>query len=234
MRRLVSAFTCSEAEGVIDCVGATIPGTVPGPAGSRTIVINVTAPNHVETLTNQAIADPDNAIPEGDETNNTATFLTAVSSIINLNITKNGPQESSQSSPGEYNIVMTNQKFAGTDGQTAFHVRMQDPFPVGLIPLAVDMGDDNNWQCSVSQNPVNVLDCVGDLEPGKPVTIKFFVFMTAEGGKPLDNEACFVPNPDVPPGFPTMIEEYSPPGTTDNCSTRPRWSIRRRPRPTCS
>src|SRR5262249_37901497 len=116
-----------------------------------------------------------------------------------------------------YDITMTNQP-AGA-GQTAFHVKMQDPFPVGLIPLAVDTGTGNNWQCAVSQNPINLLDCVGDLEPNKPVTIKFFIFMTAEPGKPLDNEACFVPNPDVPPGFPQMVTEYSPPGTSDNCST---------------
>jgi len=211
------AFTCNQAAGIVDCTGATIPGTVPGPAGVRTIIIVVTAPNLVTSLTAQAIADPNNAIPEGDETNNTDTFTTNVQSLINLNITKTGPKESSQSSPGEYDITMTNQP-AGA-GQTAFHIKMQDPFPVGLIPLAVDTGNGNNWQCAVSQNPINLLDCVGDLEPNKPVTIKFFIFMTAESGKPLDNEACFVPNPDVPPGFPQMVTEYSPPGTSDNCST---------------
>ncbi|HEY2153533.1 MAG TPA: CARDB domain-containing protein [Vicinamibacterales bacterium] len=207
------AFTCSQAGGVVDCAGATIPGVT----GVRTIVISVTAPNQVTSLTAQAIADPNNVIPEGDETNNTDSFTTSVQSSINLNITKTGPKESSQSSPGEYDITMTNQPVGA--GQTAFHVKMQDPFPVGLIPLAVDTGDGNNWQCAVSENPINMLDCVGDLEPSKPVTLKFYVFMTAESGKPLANEACFVPNPDVPPGFPQMVAEYNPPGTSDNCST---------------
>ena len=42
---------------------------------------------------------------------------------------------------------------------------MHDPLPVGLIPLAVDTGTDNNWACQVLENPINVVDCVGDLHP---------------------------------------------------------------------
>ena len=221
------AFTCSESEGVVDCYGATIPGTgvpvppaviPPFPPGQRTIVINVTAPNHNGVLTTSAAADPDNSIPEGDETNNSAVFLTTVGSVINLKIEKHGPEESSQGSPGEYDIVMTNEIKGGGSGQTAYRVKMVDPLPVGLIPLATDAGDGNNWQCSILENPINVVECVGDLEPDTPVTIKVFVFMTADS-QPFDNEACFVPNPDVPPGIPSMVEEYPDPGTSDNCST---------------
>src|SRR6185503_4435002 len=43
------------------------------------------------------------------------------------------------------------------------------------------------------------------------VTIVIDVFMTAESGKSLDNEACVDPL--------NLIEEFSPPGETDNCST---------------
>ena len=94
---------------------------------------------------------------------------------------------------------------------------MHDPLPVGLIPLAVDTGTGNNWQCQVAENAINVLDCVGDLEPNvangpdKKVTIKVTVFMTAEGGRSLDNEACI--------DTLLKIEEFDPPGEGDNCST---------------
>src|SRR4029077_14030696 len=103
------AFTCTQAGGVIDCTGATIAGTVPGPAGTRTIVINVTAPNKVGGLLDQAIADPNNAIPEGDETNNTATFATSVDSQINLSVTKTGPPSSNQSQTSEFDITVKNE-----------------------------------------------------------------------------------------------------------------------------
>ena len=55
------------------------------------------------------------------------------------------------------------------------------------------------------------MDCLGDLNPGQSVTIKVSVFMTAESGKPLDNQACVDPD--------HLIEQYSPPGRTDDCST---------------
>ena len=209
------AFTCVQAAGVVDCTGATIAGTVPGPAGTRTIVINVTAPNHVGGLVTQAIADPNNAIPEGDETNNTATFPTSVDSQINLSVTKTGPPSSDQSQTSEYDITVTND---ATDrrkpGQTALGVQMHDPLPVGLIPLAVQFvysPGPGNWACQIQGDPINLVDCLGDLNPNQSVTIKVSVFMTAESGKPLDNQACVDPN--------HLIEQFTPPGRTDDCST---------------
>jgi uncharacterized repeat protein (TIGR01451 family) len=210
------AFTCTQAAGVIDCTGATIAGTVPGPAGTRTIVIKVTAPNHVGSLLDQAIADPNNAIPEGDETNNTATFPTSVDSQINLSVTKTGPPSSNQSQTSEYDITVKNENTppSGGTGQTAFGVVMHDPLPVGLIPLSVQFEYNpapGNWACQVQGDPINLVDCLGDLNPGQSVTIKVSVFMTAESGKPLDNQACVDPD--------HLIEQYSPPGRTDDCST---------------
>jgi uncharacterized repeat protein (TIGR01451 family) len=210
------AFTCTQAGGVIDCTGATIAGTVPGPAGTRTIVINVTAPNKVGGLLDQAIADPNNAIPEGDETNNTATFATSVDSQINLSVTKTGPPSSNQSQTSEFDITVKNENTppGGGSGQTAFGVVMHDPLPVGLIPLSVQFEYNpgpGNWACQIQGDPINLVDCLGDLNPGQSVTIKVSVFMTAESGKPLDNQACVDPD--------HLIEQYSPPGRTDDCST---------------
>jgi uncharacterized repeat protein (TIGR01451 family) len=208
------AFTCTQAAGAIDCTGATIAGTVPGPAGTRTIVINVTAPNHVGGLLDQAIADPNNAIPEGDETNNTATFPTSVDSQINLSVTKTGPPSSDQSQTSEYDITVKNTAPGGGPGQTAFGVVMHDPLPVGLIPLSVQFEyspGPGNWACQIQGDPINLVDCLGDLNPGQSVTVKVSVFMTAESGKPLDNQACVDPD--------HLIEQFSPPGRSDDCST---------------
>ena len=199
------AFTCTQASGVIDCIGATIAGTVPGPAGMRTIIITVTAPNKVGGLVTQAIADPNNLIPEGDETNNTATFATSVDSQINLSVTKTGPPSSDQSQTSEYDITVKNEKPASGPGQTAFGIVMHDPLPVGLIPLSVQFDyspGPGNWACQIQGDPINLVDCLGDLNPDQSVTIKVSVFMTAESGKPLDNQAC------VDPGH--LIEQVQP------------------------
>src|SRR5262249_56008139 len=77
----------------------------------------------------------------------------------------------------------------------ALGVRMHDRLPVGLIPLAVDAGTGNNWACQILQNPINVVDCLGDLPPkaDNKVTIKITVFVTAENGRVLDNVACVDP-----------------------------------------
>ena len=214
-------FTCSAGAGIVDCTGATIAGTdaslLPGVPAERAIEIKVQAPNKQGALLNQAFVDPDNTIPEGNELNNTDSETTTVSSLINLAITKTGPNTSSQSQVTDYVITLENQPASGSTGQVAENVDMHDPLPVGLIPLAVDTGTGNNWQCQVAENAINVLDCVGDLEPNvangpdKKVTIKVTVFMTAEGGRSLDNEACI--------DTLLKIEEFDPPGEGDNCST---------------
>ena len=204
------AFTCTHAGGVVDCTGATLD---PGIANARFIEIEVTAPNTNLTLTNQAFVDPDNLVPEGDELNNTDTHDTTVQSVINLKIEKDGPDTASQSDVVDYVIKVTNEKPStpGATGATAFGVAMHDPLPVGLIPLAVDAGDSNNWACQVLENPINVVDCLGDLNPDQTVTITITVFVTAENNRSLDNQACVDPD--------DVIEEFVPPGETDNCST---------------
>ena len=210
------AFTCSESSLIVTCVGGTIPA-----GGSRNITIKVKAPNQTDvTLFNQVMVDPENEIPEGNESNNNFDLSTLVSSNINLTIKKDGPNTSSQGQVATYKITVENQspssQGVGADaGQVAFNVEVHDPLPVGLIPLAVDTGSNNNFQCQVLENPINVIDCIGDLPPDSPVEISIDVFMTAEGSRSLDNEACVDPS--------DTIKEFSKPdgslGETDNCST---------------
>ena len=131
---------------------APAPRSSPGSATPRFILIEVTAPNTNVSLTNQAFVDPDNAIPEGDELNNTDTHDTTVQSVINLKITKDGPDtRQPERRSSDYVITVTNEKptTPGATGQTAFGVAVHDPLPVGLIPLAVNAGDGNNWACQI-------------------------------------------------------------------------------------
>lgn len=209
-------FTCNFAGGVVNCTGATLSGTtvtVAGAPASRGITIHVTAPNTViADYKNQAFVDPDNTIPEGDETNNSSIATTSVQPVINLSIKKDGPDTAKQSDVKDYTLTVKNHAPSGdaTKGQTAFGVQVHDPLPVGLIPLAVDAGSGNNFGCQILQNPINVVDCVGDLNPEQEVTIKITVFVTAEDNRALDNEACVDPN--------NLIAEFDP-GENDNCST---------------
>ncbi|HYT68930.1 MAG TPA: CARDB domain-containing protein, partial [Vicinamibacterales bacterium] len=206
-----SAFTCAYATGVVNCTGATIAANT-DETTARKILISVNAPNQIIVLTNEVFVDPDNAIPEGSERDNTATKQTSVESLINLIINKTGPPTSSQSQPGQYVITIKNDAGTGA-GQTAPDVQMHDPMPVGVIPLAWKVESTpspDNWACQIAMNPINVVDCQGDLAPNQTVKITIDVFMTAETGKSLENEACVDPN--------DVIKEFGP-GESDNCST---------------
>jgi len=199
-----AAFTCSHSGGVVTCTGATIN---PGAGAARTIGISVTAPNVQTSLLNTAVVDPDNLVAEGDEFNNTSSAATAVTSAINLTVSKSGPMTATQSSVTDYTIKVKNNKI-GPTGQNALGVVMVDPLPVGLIPLAVDAGSGNNFACQIMQNPINGFSCVGDLAPDDEVTIKITVFVTAESGRSLDNTACVDPSNTI-----TESNEL------DNCSS---------------
>ena len=130
---------------------------------TRTITIKVTAPIfNVPTsgLMNQAFVDPDNAIPEGDETNNSDTSRITVSSAIDLRV-----RRTARPSPTRTRCRSTRSRCSTTsrrDGttpraRTPFGVQVFDPLPVGLIPLSVFTDDDANFTCSVAENPINVV-----------------------------------------------------------------------------
>ena len=206
------AFTCSYvlgsvgSGGTVTCTNGTLDGSLDlggaAPA-SRDIVVRVTAPTDIVTalnkgnvsavVANQAVIDPDTAIAESDETNNSSPVVTTtVRSKINLKLTKTGPTTASQNSEADYAIKVTNEDLDGSGGATAFGVKVVDTLPIGLIPLSVT-ADPSNFLCSVAENPVNVVTCVGDMNTGSEVSINVHVFVTANGGT-LDNEACVDPD----------------------------------------
>jgi uncharacterized repeat protein (TIGR01451 family) len=210
------AFTCSQSSFLVTCTGGTIAA-----GGSRTIQIKVTAPNLTDvTLLNQALVDPENDIPEGDEENNTDDFETTVGSNINLSILKGGPHTSSQNQVTSYKLTIKNHAPGGVEdnGAPALGVVVHDPLPIGLIPLDYDTGSNNNFACQFSENPINLFECLGDLNPEQEVVIELKVFMTAETGRSLDNEACIDPA-DVIKEFSTGTPPSVTGGETDNCST---------------
>ncbi len=190
-------FTCAQASGVVTCTGGTIQ-----PGAPRTIRVFLIAPTNIEdfeggslddisiTITNQAFVDPDNAIAEGDETNNADSEDTVVSSFIDLTLTKEGPGSVTQNETITYTITVTNNKIG--PGATAFNVKIVDPLPVGLIPLDIS-AEDGNFSCQLEENPVNTVTCVGDLESEDHVTITILAFVT-NGSGTIDNEACVDPD----------------------------------------
>jgi uncharacterized repeat protein (TIGR01451 family) len=210
------AFSCSLVGSSILCTGGTLDGTtdqIPGSGtddvpASRTIEIKVQAPASISQFVsdqsnifldvfNRAIVDPDNTIPESNETNNASQSVkTTVSPAINLTTTKDGPGSASQNETTTYTITVTNNKVG--DGAVAHGVAIVDPLPVGLIPLNVEattkVGEQaGNFACQIQENPVNNVLCIGDLAPDEKVTVTISAFVTLQSGT-LDNEACADPN----------------------------------------
>ena len=187
------------------CTGGALDGTanlIPTVPSTRTIAITVRVLGPKDrTLTNQVFIDPANTIAESDETNNSATDTSLVVSPFNAKVTKTGPSTATQNNTADYTIKVEN---TATDPMSDLVV--VDPLPVGLIPLGVEA--DGNWQCTVEENPVNNVRCVGDLAPGDTVTIVVHTFVTQDGGT-LDNEACADPD--------NVFDELD---EGDNCSTQ--------------
>src|SRR5262249_30682784 len=161
--------TCGQAGGVVTCTGGTLDGSsdlIPGVPQSRVITIKVLAPANIQSLAtdlsnisvdivNHAVVDPDNAIAESNETNNSSSWTTTVRSKINLKVGKTGPDTANQNDEADYVITVTNEDLDSSGGATALGVKVVDTLPVGLIPLSVK-ADPSNFACSVQENPVNV------------------------------------------------------------------------------
>ena len=131
-------FVCAPAAGnTVDCTGATLSGT-PNVAGSspitRTIVLRAFSSAIPGTYTNTVIVDPANAIPEGNETNNTANATVDVSNggpgaFIDLEVDKEAyiPATGLRFPPGgqlAYTLTVKN-----TGAAAAFNVVVRDVLP---------------------------------------------------------------------------------------------------------
>ncbi len=125
-----NAFLCTPGAGnTVDCTGATI---TPGAVG-RTVTLRAFASPALGTYTNQAIVDPGNLIPEGNETNNADNAQTNVvvappTSFIDLTIEKTADQPTvTPDGTLIYELEVTN---LGTN--PAFGVVVRDTLPAGV------------------------------------------------------------------------------------------------------
>jgi uncharacterized repeat protein (TIGR01451 family) len=170
------AFVCTTAPGnVVNCTGATLSGTVNTASGqptSRTIQVKAFSSAVPGNYTNTAIVDPDNAIPEGDETNNMAQAPTKVlvgAGFIDLQIAKTGPAKVVPGAMIEYALTVSN---AGTD--PAFNVKVRDDLPAGttFVSAADTTGGAGAFACSQAGSSVTctggTLDGTDNLIPGPP------------------------------------------------------------------
>lgn len=184
------AFTCSQSSGVVTCGGGSIPG-----GGSRVITIVATSPRQSDvtlvdnqvSMTDSAHVDPDNAIAEGDETNNGASTTITVLARVDLTVTNDGSScATNPSKPGgcSWSFGVTNN---GPDAVSNVVVRTD--LPAGATPLDVQAPD--GWSCQITSNPINQITCTnggGTLAgsgPGASAQFVVHVQVSASNGDSL-------------------------------------------------
>src|SRR5262249_3778884 len=136
-----------DGQNVVTCTGGTI-----GPESTVTVTLTLVAPSVLGTITNTVTVDPNNAIFEADETNNTATATTQVITGVDLTIHKTDAIDPIATSGTEtYTITVNN---LGT--QDAANVRVRDTLPSGTIFR--DVVSDHGFTCSFANG---IVECVG-------------------------------------------------------------------------
>jgi hypothetical protein len=76
-----AGFTCATASGVVTCTGGRIPS-----GGRGGVTLNVRAPRMHGSMTNTFAVDPNNSIPETNESNNTTSISTNVVGRVDLSV----------------------------------------------------------------------------------------------------------------------------------------------------
>lgn len=190
------AFSCTQAGGLVTCTGGSIPG-----GGSRDLKIIVRSPkqsdvtlvNNQVTMTNSAIVDPDNAIPEGDETNNGASNTITVLARVDLTVSNDGSNcADNPNNPGgcTWGFGVTNN---GPDGVSNVVVRTD--LPAGVTPLDVQAPD--GWACQITINPVNQVTCSNGgatLASGASAQFNVHMHVSARNGDSLRGSTVVDPD----------------------------------------
>jgi uncharacterized repeat protein (TIGR01451 family) len=147
-------FTCSvnsqDQHVVITCTGGTLPGTASG-GGTRQIDIVANAPHANGKIADEAMADPTNAVPEANETNNSSSVTTDVESVIDLSISLDS------ASIGQGNEGDITGHIQNTGSADAQNVQTIWNLPIGVTVL--DVNPPAGTTCSNTQNPVNQFVC---------------------------------------------------------------------------
>jgi uncharacterized repeat protein (TIGR01451 family) len=160
-------FNCSELANYIQCQGGQLPGADLGPpvvpAGPATILVTMFAPDTpAPNYVNQAIVDPDNTIPEGNEFNNQSSDDIDVEdggngAFNDLQISKTVEPSPTVTPLGtiEYTIRVWN----SGDGD-AQNVTVRDALPEGVtfVSAVDDGGSGSAFTCS---HAGGVVTCTG-------------------------------------------------------------------------
>ena len=192
-----AAFTCSEAGGTVTCTGGSIPA-----GGDRTIKIiarspshsNVNLVNNATEIENQALVDPNNAIPEGDETNNSAFVRTTVLANLDLSVGNDGSGCDGQSgNECTWTFEVTNN---GPDPVTG--VVVVTDLPVGVIPLDV-VAPNDQWSCQITENPINQVTCTrqSSFAAGTDGPFNIRVYVTANSGNSITSTTFVDPDDSI-------------------------------------
>jgi uncharacterized repeat protein (TIGR01451 family) len=169
-------FFCTEAAHVVTCTGGVLDGTPvgqdPDHTDTATIEIFVKAPLvHGYVAPIQSRIDPDNAIPESNEGNNSKTASITVTSLIDLQVDV-GSSTASTGAEGDWTFTTKN-----TGSATAQNVTVVFDIAVGIIPLNVQAPP--GWSCQITENPINEVTCVGDQDTSDD-TFTVHVYKTAD------------------------------------------------------
>jgi uncharacterized repeat protein (TIGR01451 family) len=188
-----SGFMCTVEPGkVLRCTGGTI-----GPQSTATITVNLIAPEATGAYTSIVQVDPNNAIPESDENNNSATATTTVVPGADLSVSDTVDfNPVATSGTLDYTILVPN---LGTQDTTG--VEVDDTLPAGTTFRSA--AGDHNFTCSYADG---IVKCVGGIIKGTysnfpagidTAKITVSVFAPAAPGQ-ITNEIRVDPNNLIP------------------------------------
>ena len=160
-------FTCAvDAANVVTCTGGAVPAE-----STRTITLLLVAPPDTGNISNTVTVDPNNAIYEADETNNTFVQATTVATGIDLVVRKDdspgnppgmqlvteGFDPIATSGTETYVITVDN---VGTQDVTG--IRVRDTLPAGTKFLSVIADATHSFTCSHDGSATGgIVECVG-------------------------------------------------------------------------
>jgi uncharacterized repeat protein (TIGR01451 family) len=188
-----SGFMCSiDPSRVLTCTGGTI-----APQSTATITVSLIAPEATGAYTSVVQVDPNNAIPESDKNNNSATATTTVVPGADLTVSQKVDfNPVATSGTLDYTISVPN---LGTQDTTG--VEVDDTLPAGTTFRSAS--GDHNFTCSYAGG---VVKCVGGIIKGTysnfpsgidTATITISVFAPAAPGQ-ITNEIRVDPNNTIP------------------------------------
>jgi len=189
------AFECSASGIVVTCTGGTLDGSA-GPdetssPSTRSIVVEAFAPTEPGDYVNTAMVDPDDAIAENDELNNTDTTVTKVrlsgggnfrdlivESVQTVDVNGNAEPGKEPQPKEEYRYKVT---IKNTGTNPAYNVVTRHVLEDGATFVRGSGGND--FTCSIANNVLTcdggALDGTSNLDPSFDNTATFTITVRA-------------------------------------------------------